>query len=149
MKNTFSRGITFFGHFLTYSFGLLAVITLVSHLFQEPHITSDLTISWISPGKSYKSCQFFPNVDLTPQFNMNTKQVFLYLTVKTDNKEQMLWSKIVKNGSDYKFFNPEKSKYMFNIPDGNAVFELKGNVFPFVGFMKTVKYAEIKHKEHK
>lgn len=95
-------------------------------------------------------CSFYPNIDLSSQFNFNTKQIFLYLIARTGEREEMVWSKIVKNGESYKLNDLEKSNYSFSVGiDGPLLFELRGNVFPFVGQMKDIHYATVDYRRAK
>lgn len=59
----------------------------------------------------------------------------------------MVWSKIVKNGDDYRLFGLEKSNYIFSGSQmGNCEFELRGNIFPYVGQLRDVSYGSVKYK---
>lgn len=100
----------------------------------------------MSPDKNFKSMYFEPNIDLTPQFTFNTKQIFLYLTIRAGEKEEMVWSKIVRNGDEYRFFSKQASNYIFSAPElRTCELELRGNVFPYVGQILDVSYGAIKY----
>lgn len=148
MKNAVTRATSFCSILMNCTILLLLAIFIASYFYSIPQVTADLRVGWVSPNKNYKVCQFFPNIDLTPQFNFNTKQVFLYLVAKTPEKQEMVWSKIVKNGEKYKFFESEKSNYIFSVGgDGHISFELRGNMFPFVGQLKDIHYGSFEYYE--
>lgn len=155
MKNTLSRASTFFSILFHTTLGLLFCIFLASYLNPGYPVSSNLKISWISPNPNFKSLRFEPNIDLTPQFTFNTKQIFLYLTLRTKQsngelKEEMVWSKVAKSGDDYRFFGTEKSNYIFSgSQTGDYEFELRGNIFPYVGQLRDISYGLVKHKNQK
>lgn len=148
MKNTISRISSFSSALFHCTLGLLISITIVSYLIGTPEVSSDIQITRISPGNSYRICEFIPNVDLRPQFNFNTKQIFLYLVMKESNRSEMIWHKIVKNGEKYNFIETLRS-IPFSTTKGNNTFdfELRGSIFPFVGQMKDVKYGMLSYKD--
>lgn len=129
---------------------LLFMIFLYSYLNPRPECTANPTITWISNSTaSYKSLKFIPNIDLTNQFTLNTKQIFLYMTVKdliNKGKEEMVWSSIIRNNGEYKLFNPLMSNYIFT---GNFLnkyeFEIRGNIFPYVGQLFDVSYGKFQY----
>lgn len=147
MKNTISRITCFSSILMNCTILLLLSIFLVSYLFPVPSITAELKIEWVSPNRSYKACRFSPNIDLSSQFNFNTKQIFLYLVAKTPNKQEMVWSKIIKNGEKCKFFEPLQSNSIFSTGENGLVeFELRGNMFPFVGQLKDLHYGNFEYR---
>lgn len=152
MKNTLSRVSTFSSILFNTTLGLLFCIFLASYLNPGYPVSSNLKISWISPNPNFKSLRFEPNIDLTPQFTFNTKQIFIYLVLRTQEdsgnlKEEMTWSKIVKNGDNYKLFEMEKSNSIFSGSlTGGYEFELRGNIFPYVGQLRDISYGSIKYK---
>lgn len=143
MKNTANRISAFTSVLMNCTIALLFSIFLVSYLYGSPKISADLQVDWVSPNRSFKMCRFIPNIDLTPQFYFNTKQVFLYLVTKSSNKQEMVWSKIIKNGENYKLTERLQSNYIFSETEngGKYEFELRGNIFPFVGQLKDVYYG--------
>lgn len=148
MKNTQKRLFTFFSIVTNATISLLFLITAISYLFPAPLLSADLKVSWASPKSGLRVCQFQPSIDLSQQFKFNTKQIFLYLYAKSGDKEEMVWSKIVKNGDNYKLFGVEKSTYLFSIMGKNFTeFELRGNIFPFVGLLRDVHYASFNYIE--
>ncbi|KAM0680533.1 Signal peptidase complex subunit [Glugoides intestinalis] len=149
MKSTYKRLFTFFSIVTNATVFLLFLITVLSYLFPAPPLSADLKVSWVSPNKhTVRVCQFQPSIDLSQQFNFNTKQIFLYLYAKSGDREEMVWSKIIKNGDNYKLFGIEKSTYLFSIAGKNFTeFELRGNIFPFVGLLRDVPYASFKYIE--
>lgn len=148
MKNTFSRISSFSSVLFNCTIGLLIAMTIISHFIGTPKISSELQVTRISSGNSYRICEFIPNIDLKPQFNFNTKQIFLYLVLKENNRSEMIWHTIVKNGGKYNFTEKLRSA-SFSTTKGNDSFdfELRGSVFPFVGQLKDVSYATISYKE--
>lgn len=150
MKNTMERFSTFSTALFSTTLGLFFAIFLYSYLNPRPQIHGDISIPWISDTKaSYKALRFIPNIDLGSQFTLNTKQIFLYLILKDkiSNKEEMVWSKIVQNGDNYKLNDICRSNYIFTGNNRNIYeFELRGNIFPFVGQLLDVGYGILKYK---
>ncbi|TFK40281.1 signal peptidase 22kDa subunit [Crucibulum laeve] len=86
------------------------------------------------------------SADLTPLFNWNTKQLFLYLEAEYNNtkgvqNEVVIWDRIVRRKEDANINVVGKNKYMFrdvshkfkNVPP--AHYSLKYNVMPYVGVL--------------
>ncbi|KAK0463890.1 signal peptidase subunit [Desarmillaria tabescens] len=84
--------------------------------------------------------------DLTPLFNWNTKQLFLYLEAEYVNtegvhNEVVIWDRIVRRKEDAIIKVSGKNKYAFrdvsrkfkDIPTSN--YTLKYNVMPYVGLL--------------
>ncbi|ELA41894.1 uncharacterized protein VICG_01078 [Vittaforma corneae ATCC 50505] len=90
MKNAITRASSFCSILMNCTVLLLFAIFITSYFYSTPQVTADLKVEWVSPNRNYKACQFFPNIDLTPQFNFNTKQVFLYLVAKSPENKK--WS---------------------------------------------------------
>jgi len=135
---------------------LLAAITLTTFLFNA-NPQGDLTISSIKVTSS--NARRYPNrkqdlafvnfnitADLTPLFNWNTKQLFLYLEAEYDNvkgvkNEVVIWDRIVRRKEDAFIKFVGKNKYMFrdmssifkNVPPAN--YSLKYNIMPYVGVL--------------
>ena len=124
---------------------LLFTICLATFLTPIKDLHADLKITWLSPGNGFKVARLIPNIDLAPQFGMNVKQIFLYVVAKPSGKQEMIWSKIVKNGSDYKFFELVQSNYLFDPnPAGRKIeFEIRGSLFPYTGRLLDFSYGKI------
>jgi len=149
MKNAIERATSFHFILMNCTIALLLAIFAASYFYPFPPVTADLKIDWVSPNRSFKVCRFSPGVDLTPQFSFNTKQVFLYLVAKySPTQEEMVWSKIVRNGEGYRLEGVEQSNYIFSGGSGRSItFELRGNVFPFVGKMRDVQYGSVEYQK--
>lgn len=148
MKNTYNR-ISYFSTILFNStMVLLFVIFAISFVSKPGLARANIKVLKLEGRGEYKSLKFEPNVDLSSQFTFNTKQIFLYLTCKVGENEQMAWSKIVSNGSNYGLFESQNSNYSFTVQPGadSVVFELRGNVFPYVGQMKDVSFGTLVYK---
>ncbi|KAG0442115.1 Signal peptidase complex subunit 3A [Dictyocoela muelleri] len=156
---------------LTFSFYptllLMFSISLLSRFMRNPHPKADLLIHHYQPfsfhetGHQQGSIIFTPNVDLSSEFSLNTKQVFVYLIVRYGNKDQfnndhkdqfnndhkdqfneMVWWRIVKKNDNKRFFKREVNS--FNFYSGHDVkFELRGCIFPYVGMIRDVKYGDV------
>lgn len=105
--------------------------------------------------------------DLTPLFNWNTKQVFVYLTAEYPGKSSgssnkvTYWDKIITSKEDAVIkLNNERAKYsVWDVEDSfrsrEAILSLEWNIQPHVGpliFGSTVAsepftFAEVKKKE--
>ncbi|CAI4624813.1 BAQ_1a_G0035510.mRNA.1.CDS.1 [Saccharomyces cerevisiae] len=98
-------------------------------------------------AKENMKIKFDLNTDLTPLFNWNTKQVFVYLTAEYNSTEKItsevtFWDKIIKSKDDAVIdVNDLRSKYsIWDIEDGkfegkDLVFKLHWNVQPWVGLL--------------
>jgi len=89
---------------------------------------------------------FSINADLTPLFNWNTKQIFLYLSAEYTNgqgvqNEVVFWDRIVRRKEDAFVKFVGKNKYAFrellssfkNV--SAAEYSLKYNIMPYVGVL--------------
>jgi len=140
---------------------LLVAIALTTFLF-NPNLQGDLNISSINVVSS--KARRYPNqkqdltfinfnitADLTPLFNWNTKQVFLYLEAEYDNvkgvkNEVVIWDRIIRRKEDAFIKFVGKNKYMFrdmsnsfkNVPP--AYYVLKYSIMPYVGVLT---YGEV------
>ncbi|KAF9011112.1 signal peptidase 22kDa subunit [Cyathus striatus] len=135
---------------------LLALIALSSFVFTaDPK--GDLSINSVKvypanarryPHKKQDMAfvNFNISADLTPLFNWNTKQLFLYLQAEYPNpkggsNEVVIWDRIVRRKEDANIQVVAKNKYMFreishkfkNIPP--AYYSLKYNIMPYVGVL--------------
>jgi signal peptidase complex subunit 3 len=97
--------------------------------------------------KENNKLQFDLEADLTPLFNWNTKQVFVYLTAEYPGKipgssnKVTYWDKIItsKNRANLTLYN-EKSKYsVWDVEDTfrnrEAVVRLEWDIQPYVGLL--------------
>lgn len=86
------------------------------------------------------------DADLSPLFNWNTKQIFVYLTAEYSGSgsrdtlsEVTYWDKIITERDDaHLYLRDAKSKYSVwdleeKFDDREAVFKLKWNIQPWVG----------------
>ncbi|KAJ3524677.1 hypothetical protein NM688_g8521 [Phlebia brevispora] len=84
--------------------------------------------------------------DLTPLFNWNTKQLFLYVQAEYTNaqgvyNEVVIWDKIIRSKEEANLTLSGRNKYVFrnlgkswkNV--GPANYTLKYNVMPYVGIL--------------
>lgn len=143
MKNTSARISEFGSVLMNCTIVLLFSIFLISYFTPLKDVSSNLKIVWMSPGKGFKVARLIPNIDLTPQFVFNIKQIFLYVVAKSNGKEEMVWSKIVKNGDKCKFFDLVQTTYNFE-PNSNEKieFEIRGSIFPYTGQLLDVFYGK-------
>jgi len=87
---------------------------------------------------------FNVSADLTPLFNWNTKQLFLYLEAEYENaqgvkNDVVIWDRIVRRKEDAHVNVAGRNKYAFrelsatfkNVP--SAHYSLKYNIMPYVG----------------
>ncbi|KAL6122246.1 hypothetical protein NUSPORA_00712 [Nucleospora cyclopteri] len=154
MKNAVNRLNTFGNHLFNFTVSLLFVIFAVTRLQKQPKISSDSRI--VLFGNTYNNCyiRFIPNIDLSSQFNINTKQIFLYCISKTGRRHEMCWSKIVKRDDPKTYFQPVRNSYPFKIEEGfnkfdTFTFELRGHIYPYVGMMMDVSYGEFTYYKNK
>lgn len=148
MKNALERASNFHFVLMNSTIILLLIIFTTSYFYPKTSVSADLEIGWVSPNRSFKMCRFTPNIDLTPQFAFNTKQVFLYMIAKSSVGEEMVWSRIIKNGDLCRLEKQEQSNYVFSGGPGETIlFELRGNVFPFVGKMTDVLYGSAEYRK--
>ncbi|KAI0047907.1 signal peptidase 22 kDa subunit [Auriscalpium vulgare] len=135
---------------------LLAAIACSSLLFTaDPKGTLDVTSVKIFNGDSrryshrrgeYAFVNFNITADLSPLFNWNTKQLFLYLQAEYTNaqgvqNEVVIWDRIVRRKDDAVLKVVGKNKYTFreysskfkDVPP--ARYSLKYNLMPYVGLL--------------
>lgn len=147
MKNTYNRISTFLTILFNSTLVLLFAIFIISYISPPYPAHSNLKILRLDGHGDHKVLFFEPNIDLRPQFTFNTKQIFLFLTCRSNDKEEMVWSKIVKNGEEYALFSKQINNYSFSCkPDQEYEFELSGNIFPYVGQMLRIDYGTVKIK---
>ncbi|KAI0684812.1 signal peptidase subunit [Cytidiella melzeri] len=135
---------------------LLAAIALSSVLFTaDPkgeldvspmQIFSGNTRRYVSKKQDVAFLNFNVTADLTPLFNWNTKQLFLYVQAEYVNaqgvkNEVVVWDKIVRTKEEANLALSGRNKYLFrnlgtsfkNVEP--AHFSLKYNAMPYVGLL--------------
>jgi len=134
---------------------LLAAIACSSFLFTaEPIGSLNITSVKVYPGQTRRSerrqdfafVNFNVTADLTPLFNWNTKQLFLYVGAEYTNaqgvnNEVVIWDRIVRRKEDAIVSFAGKNRYSFrelsskfkNAPP--AHYTLKYNIMPYVGLL--------------
>lgn len=88
------------------------------------------------------------DADLSPLFNWNTKQIFVYLTAEYNGKEKpdtfnkiTFWDKIITQADDAKIsLSNEKAKYNVwdvenKLSNRDLTFKLNWNIQPWAGFL--------------
>lgn len=146
MKNTKERLFYFWNALFNSTLVLLFAIFIISYWLPQPPVSANLRIISYSKNSDLKTLTFDPSIDLAPHFNFNTKQIFLYLTCKcSSGNEEMVWTKTIKNGDNYKIFGKQWNNFRFTA-DGkpDCIFELRGNIYPYVGQIKDVHYGKLK-----
>ncbi|OSX65694.1 hypothetical protein POSPLADRAFT_1052365 [Postia placenta MAD-698-R-SB12] len=135
---------------------LLAAIALSSFIFTaDPKGQLAITNVQVVPGNArryghrqqdFAFVNFNVSADLSPLFNWNTKQLFLYVSAEYTNKkgvtnEVVIWDRIVRRKEDAKISLAGRNKYNFrelsasfrDVPP--AHYSLKYNVMPHVGVL--------------
>ncbi|KAI5148927.1 signal peptidase complex subunit 3 [Enteropsectra breve] len=144
MQSTWKRASVFASKLMNGFMALGFAIFLVSYLSGGSNVSANLKILRFESKYGTSILSFQPNVDLTPEFKFNTKQIFLYLTYRNENEEKMVWSKTVKKGDNYRLFQKEISNTATNIKPGlHPVLELRGNIYPMIGQMRDVGYGKV------
>jgi len=144
---------------------LLGGIALSSLLFNaDPKGTLEVTSLQVSPGKArrynnknqdFAFVQFNVTADLSPLFNWNTKQLFLYVAAEYLNdqgvrNEVVIWDKIVQRKEDANISLHGRNKYVFRELSTTfkkaspAHYTLKYNVMPYVGALTYGEAARTK-----
>ncbi|KAJ7108607.1 signal peptidase 22kDa subunit [Mycena epipterygia] len=133
--------------------GLLAAIALSSMLlsmFEAPLEGGAVLVKGVKvvhgKGRQYQHehalVNFEIDADLSPLFNWNTKQLFLYLDAEYTNSKGVqhavvIWDRIVRRKSDAKIHVQGKQKYAFRdisgFRDASATYTLRYNLMPHVG----------------
>ncbi|KAK7027323.1 Signal peptidase complex subunit [Paramarasmius palmivorus] len=155
MHSIFSRINNVSAFFSSCMMGLLLAITISSFLLNaDPH--GDLSISQVKvyPSKAPRTkrkqemafVNFNISADLSPLFNWNTKQLFIYLEADYENtqgvkNQVVIWDRIVRSKDDAVINVVGKNKYAFReisssfkkVP--SAHYTLKYNVMPYVGVL--------------
>jgi len=133
---------------------LVAAVALSSLLFSaDPKGTLHIASVKVYPGKArqynqpqreFAFVRFNVTADLTPLFNWNTKQLFLYLGAEYTNaqgvkNDVVIWDRIVRRKEDAVINVAGKNKYVFKEVSSSfksvepAHYSLKYNVMPHVG----------------
>ncbi|KAJ7065038.1 signal peptidase 22 kDa subunit [Mycena amicta] len=133
--------------------GLLATIALSSMLFsyfEAPLQGGSVTLNGVKvkhgKGRQYRFEHAFVDFeidsDLSPLFNWNTKQLFLYLDAEYTNAKGVknavvIWDSIVRRKEDANIQVKGRQKYHFKdvsgFRDASAIYTLRYNVMPWVG----------------
>ncbi|KAJ7634927.1 signal peptidase 22kDa subunit [Roridomyces roridus] len=131
-------------------FAAIALSSLAQQFFQAPLDPSSVSITSlkVAPGKGKQSkvdhalVQFELDANLTPLFNWNTKQLFVYLDAEYTNSKGVknsvvIWDRIVRSKSSAKFHVEARQKYAFRdvtgFRDSAATYTLRYNLMPHVG----------------
>ncbi|KDQ12085.1 hypothetical protein BOTBODRAFT_34702 [Botryobasidium botryosum FD-172 SS1] len=103
--------------------------------------------SYYHKGQPAAQVKFDLKADLTPLFNWNTKQVFVYLVAEYTNAQGVnnkvvLWDRIVRRRKDAVIAARSRTnKYIFRDPSrsfknvSEATFMLEYNIMPYVGVL--------------
>ncbi|KAF7316172.1 Signal peptidase subunit 3 [Mycena indigotica] len=133
--------------------GLLAAIALSSifvSYFEAPLEGGSVTVHGVKvkhgKGRQYRFEHAFVDFeidsDLSPLFNWNTKQLFLYLDAEYTNAKGVknavvIWDRIVRRKEDAHIQVKNRQKYQFKdvsgFRDASAIYTLRYNVMPWVG----------------
>ncbi|KAJ6514535.1 signal peptidase 22kDa subunit [Mycena vulgaris] len=133
--------------------GLLATIALSSVLlsmFEAPLEGGMILVKGVKvvhgKGRQYQHehalVNFEIDADLTPLFNWNTKQLFIYLDAEYTNAKGVqnavvIWDRIVRRKADAKIHFDGRQKYSFRDISGfreaSATYTLRYNLMPHVG----------------
>ena len=144
MKTTYSRLCQYGSVMFNSTLALLFCIFALSYLCPFPQAQASIKVSRFERRAEFSYASFELAVNLSPQFPFNTQQIFLYITCNTPGREEMVWSKIVQKGDRYNLDGIANSTYSFKATKtGPVIFELRGNVFPYVGKMRDVSYGSI------
>lgn len=131
-------------HTFSFTTVLLAMIFLLSHFNRQEIPECNIHVrSYALDNSRTRYIYFSPSIDLSPQFHLNVKQIFVYLKMDYDGtNSDMLWSMIVKRGDSKKL-----SEYYYNsytmpiVKSGKVCLELRGCIFPYIGQTSDVLYA--------
>lgn len=123
---------------------LLSSIFILSLLFDKTNLKTNIKVHSVETSGRRRILTFNPNIDLSPQFNFNVKQVFFYLrAVYPTGSSEILWSEIVKRSDNKKYIKFVKSNYEIRGQVGvNVTLELRGCIFPFVGIIKDKMFGK-------
>ncbi|CAK5274511.1 unnamed protein product [Mycena citricolor] len=130
--------------------GIITVTSMLGTYFQPPLQGGAVTVKGLKVmhgrGKHYQTqhavVNFEIDSDLSPLFNWNTKQLFLYLEAEYKNSKGVqnsvvIWDKIVRRKEDANIKIEGRQKYPFKdlvgFKDAAATYTLRYNVMPHVG----------------
>ncbi|KAJ7211201.1 signal peptidase 22kDa subunit [Mycena pura] len=153
MHNIFSRVNNVSALLSSCVMGLLAaiaVMSMVSSVFEAPLEGGSVVVTGVTvvPGKGrqhkyeHARVEFEIDSDLSPLFNWNTKQLFLYLDAEYTNAKGVknavvIWDRIVRRKEDAKIHVAGRQKYAFKdlsgFRDAAATYTLRYNMMPHVG----------------
>nr|GAT42846.1 predicted protein [Mycena chlorophos] len=128
----------------------IAISSLLVTYFEAPLEGGSITVNSIKvkhgKGRQYRFEHAFVDFeidsDLSPLFNWNTKQLFLYLDAEYTNDKGVknavvIWDRIVRRKEDANIRLKSRQKYLFKditgFKDASAVYTLRYNVMPWVG----------------
>ncbi|KAI9061728.1 signal peptidase subunit [Trametes sanguinea] len=135
---------------------LLAAISITSYfLVADPKGSISVSSIQVFPGNArryanknqdFAFVNFNVTADLSPLFNWNTKQLFLYVSAEYENKrgvknEVVIWDRIVRRKEDAQLSIAGRNKYAFRELSTSfkgaapAHYTLKYNVMPYVGVL--------------
>ncbi|KAJ7087401.1 signal peptidase 22kDa subunit [Mycena crocata] len=130
--------------------GAIALSSMVFSVFEAPLEGGTVLVKGVKvvhgKGRQYKHehamVNFEIDADLSPLFNWNTKQLFLYLDAEYTNSKGVqnavvIWDRIVRRKSDAKIHVEGRQKYSFRdlsgFRDASATYTLRYNLMPHVG----------------
>lgn len=131
-------------HTFSFTTVLLVMIFILSHINKKEIPECNIVIgSHALDSSRTRYIYFSPNIDLSPQFHLNVKQIFVYLKMDYEGtNSDMLWSTIVRRGADKKLHEYYYNNYSIPIvKPGKMHLELRGCVFPYIGQTSDVLYA--------
>ncbi|KAI0798672.1 signal peptidase 22kDa subunit [Irpex lacteus] len=156
MHSTYARINNVTAFLSSCTMALLAAIALSSLLFTadpkgEIHVSpmqiyAGNTRRYMNKKQDVAFLNFNVTADLTPLFNWNTKQLFLYVQAEYTNaqgvqNEVVIWDKIVRSKEEADLALTGRNKYLFRNLGSSfknvkpAHFSLKYNVMPYVGLL--------------
>ncbi|KAJ7185704.1 signal peptidase 22kDa subunit [Mycena filopes] len=153
MHSVFSRINNVSALLSSCAMGLLAAITISSMLltlFESPlegglvNVNSVKVVQGKGRQRKFEHAlvSFEIDADLSPLFNWNTKQLFLYLDAEYTNAKGVqnavvIWDRIVRRKEDAKIYVNQRQKYAFKditgFRDASATYTLRYNLMPHVG----------------
>ena len=150
MYSIYQRGSSLCSYLFNFTVVLLALICALSYTQKTEIPKSNLIFEGNSfiPKTNMNAVsfdiRFTPNIDLTNQFHLNVKQIFFYLIIHYDDtNSDIVWSTLVKRDTTKSFMKKEYQNYPLPmVKPGKYLFELRGCVFPFVGFVNDVLYEQ-------
>lgn len=128
----------------------LFLISLLSIFYRQELPKNNFKITKLEPKTTEyfeRYINFNPNIDLTKNFHLNVKQIFLYVKMINKNRIEMIWSDIIKKNDNKKIFKNLRNNYRFFEIEKNdkIVFELRGCVQPYVGLIEDQLFGRIEY----